>query len=85
MSYPKDIILWYFNNQEVGIPPYLTSMFHDSLLCYVDEFCRLVNTGIWIPKKYGMGTQNWYFEFKDYLMSINVKIIWKNAPVTNLG
>ena len=73
----KEKILWHFNNQEIGIPPYMTSMFNDSNLEHVDKFCESVDSGEWKVKIMSMGTVNWYWEFKDYLKSVGVTNIFK--------
>lgn len=77
-TYPKHKILFYFNQIDTMIQgSWYTSMFDDSLLPYVDDLCALYKSGKWKPHPMATGFPNWYFEFKDYLISIGVKIIWK--------
>jgi hypothetical protein len=74
----KDQILWHFSNREQIIEGHmLTSVFSDSLLPHVDDLVKLHENGQWSPTIMSSGSPNWYLEFKEYLKSIGVKVVWK--------
>ena len=78
MDFIKQQILWHFNNKEEIIQgQWLTSMFDDSMLPYVDDFVVLNKSGKWKPTIMATGYPNWYGEFKDYLKSLGVKAVYK--------
>lgn len=72
--YPYYRIMWHFDNSDTMIEgSWYTSIFDDSLKPHVADLCKLYWDGKW-PQHY---QDNWYWEFKDYLISIGVEIKWK--------
>lgn len=77
-EYPKYRVLHYFESSDVILEAGLnTSMFHNDLLPYVDQFCEAFNNGTINPEKFQSGT-NFYWEFMKYVELNGVKLKFKS-------